>query len=443
MGGFMENRKIISFLDTTSEEVKTYYVQNLKKLVEEAKRKGVVDKFFLIREDDYFPYEYEWMPTSENTQLELTSTSLSSYLRDEMVQQKFQNPAFDFYIPIPQEDYNREMKKIPKTLGNILAPAHFRSTKHFTVNTPLGYTHSYNQVESKRKFIILDSIQNFLDSPYHYSIAYHDAYIDVTHEFLPISEHAIVLMSEENYKSSFNDKDLQTALSNRNLIVFKGEESLAINMVLASLGALPSRPGNPYIEYDAETSKILEQSIQDLATSYHMLYDQSHGNVNSKGGHFSDLYDNYYKGNTHFEEEVLVFLKEKYPEYSNLFAYYHTFDDFINSGAYLTLIKKVGFQSIVHTFEEYNQKALMDFQKRRQAYIYERNSITIEQHDVFVKTLDFIKENYSSFQHLDFKTQSYLQSQMISFFHSFDIQSQLNASYNLLSFQEEYKKSHL
>ena len=443
MGGFMEKRRIVSFLDTTSKEVRAYYIQNLEKLVEEAKRKGSIDKFFLIREDNYFPYEYQWMPTNENTQIELTSTSLSSYLRDEMVQQQFQNPDFDFYIPIPQEEYYKKMKEIPKTLGNILAPAHFRSTKHFTVNTPLGYTHSYNQVESKRKFIILDSIQNFLDSPYHYSIAYHDAYLDVTHEFLPISDQAIVLMSEENYNNSLNDGDLQNALSKRNVVVFKGDESVAINMVLASLGALPSRPGNPYMEYDSETFQILDQSIQDLANNHHMLYDQSHGNVNSKGGHFSDLYDNYYKGNIRFEEEVLEFLKQKYPEYPNLFVYYHTFDDFINSRAYLSLIKKVGWQSIVHTFEEYNQKALMDFQKRRQAYIAERNSITLEQHNVFVKTLDFIKENFSSFQYLDFKTQSYLQSQMISFFHSFDLQSQLNASYNLLSFQEDYKRSHL
>ena len=340
-----------------------------------------------------------------------------------------------------QEEYNKKLRELPKELGYLQTPAHFRSTKHFTVNTPLGYTHSYNQVESNRKYIIIDSSQIFLDSPYHYSIAYHDAYLDVTHEFFPISEQAIVLMSEEHYNSCLKDTDLQEALSKRRVIVFQGEESLAINMVLASLGALPSRPGNPYMEYDEETQQILENSIQELAFHHHILYDQSHGNLNFKGGHFSDLYDGYHKGMLHFEEEVLDFLKQKYTSYPNFFQY-HTFREFIKSGAYHSLITKVGWKSIVQTFEEYNKLALYRFKNERQAYIQERNSITPEQHEVFVKTLEFIKEYYASSEYFDFKTQSYLQSLMIPFFHSYDIQSQLDASYALLSFQEDQKRNH-
>ncbi|MBR1679602.1 MAG: hypothetical protein IJ704_03060 [Bacilli bacterium] len=432
----------ISYLDAASKEAKEYYIQRLGDLVSAAKEKGKVDSFYLIREDDFFPYEYMWMPTCEKTQIESTCTELSSELRDEIVHEKLNDHPLGFYIPVPQEEYNKKLRELPIELGYLQAPAHFRSTKHFTVNTPLGYTHRYNNVESNRNFIILDSIQNFLDSPYHYSLAYHDAYLDVTHEFFPISEQAIVLMSEENYKSCLNDKDLQTALSKRNLIVFKGEESLAINMVLAGLGALPSRPGNPYMEYDEETQQILENSIQELAFHHHILYDQSHGNLNFKGGHFSDLYDGYHKGMLHFEEEVLDFLKQKYTSYPNFFQY-HTFREFIKSGAYHSLITKVGWKSIVQTFEEYNKLALYRFKNERQAYVQERQSITPEQHEVFVKTLEFIKEYYASSEYFDFKTQSYLQSLMIPFFHSYDIESQLDASYALLSFQEDQKRGSL
>ncbi|MBR1817792.1 MAG: hypothetical protein IJ772_02980, partial [Bacilli bacterium] len=344
----MKQNTHISYLDAVSKEAKEYYIQRLRELVKDAKEKGKVDSFYLIREDDFFPYEYQWMPTCEKTQIESTCTELSSELRDEIVHEKLNDHPLGFYIPVPHEEYNKKLRELPKELGYLQTPAHFRSTKHFTVNTPLGYTHSYNQVESNRRYIIIDSIQNFLDSPYHYSIAYHDAYLDVTHEFFPISEQAIVLMSEDNYKNSLKDTDLQEALSKRRVIVFQGDESVAINMVLASLGALPSRPGNPYMEYDRETQQILENSIQELAFHHHILYDQSHGNLNFKGGHFSDLYDVYHKGMLHFEEEVLDFLKQKYTSYPDFFQY-HTFSEFIKSGAYHSLITNVGWISIVQT----------------------------------------------------------------------------------------------
>ncbi len=437
----MKNNTHVYYLDTELKETKEYYIQRLQELVHEAKQKKKIDSFYLIREDDFFPYEYQWMPTCEKTQMESTCTELSYELRDEIVHEKLNDHPLGFYIPLPQEEYDKKFQELPKELGYLQTPAHFRSTKHFTINTPLGYTHSYNNVESNRKFIILDSIHNFLDSPYHYSLAYHDAYIDVTHEFLPISEQAIVLMSEDNYKSSLNDKELQESLSKRNVIVFKGDESVAINMVLASLGALPSKPGNLYMEYDKETQQILEQSIQELAFHNHILYDQSHGNIDFKGGHFSDLFDRYHKGMLHFEESVVEYLKQKYPTYLESFQG-HTFSELIKSGTYHNLIIKVGWESIAKTFEEYNKLAIYRFKSEQQAYIQERKSITPEQHEVFVKTLDFIKEYYASSEQYDFKTQGYLQSLMIPFFHSYDIQSQLDASYALLSFQEEQKRSH-
>lgn len=438
----MENEiHTISKINTTSDEELSDYLDRLKNLAKEAKEKGSIDKFFLIHEDDYFPYEYQWMPTCENTQLELTSTNLSSYLRDEILHDLLNDHPDGFYIPVPDEVLEEKRKEIPIDLGNLLAPAHFRSTKHFTVNTPLGYTHRYNQVKSKRKFIIIDSAQAFLDSPYHYSIGYFDAYLDVTHEFLPISKQAVILMSEENYNNSLNDKKLQDALAKRNVVVFTGDESLAINMYLTTLGVLPNLPGNPYMElaYDSEIQNILEQSIQDLANRYNLLYNQGHGNIDGKGGHFSDLYDEIHKGIPFFENNVIQFLKKKYPYCSDLFRFHQTFATFIKSNDFHKLIQKVGSDEIIRTFNEYNKEALINFNERRKAYIAERSSITKEQHDVFVKTIEAIKDNYNSFDNLNSIAPGYLQQQMISFFHSYDLKSQYDAAINILDFLEKNK----
>ena len=96
------------------------------------------------------------------------------------------NSSLSSRFVIPSE-YEEARKKLPKELGYINNPVKFRSTKHFTVNTPLGYTGEYNQVESNRNFTIIDSLDNISRSGYAYSISYFDAYLDITHENLPIS----------------------------------------------------------------------------------------------------------------------------------------------------------------------------------------------------------------------------------------------------------------
>ena len=77
--------ELVSFsdevLDTNSRETIEKFKHNLEILIRRAKEKGKVDKFMLIREDDYFPYDWKWRVLSPNTNLEKVSTSLSYELR--------------------------------------------------------------------------------------------------------------------------------------------------------------------------------------------------------------------------------------------------------------------------------------------------------------------------------------------------------------------------
>ena len=138
-------------------------------------------------------------------------------------------------------------------------PVYFRSTKHFTVNTPLGLASEYNGVPSNRTFTIIDDISNFLSSGYGYSLSLTDAYLDVTHKPLKISDKAFIIISIDDYNKLKNDKEIMNMLKERQLIVYKGDLALAINMFLTEKGILPFRTNH---EYDDDLKQIITDSLK-------------------------------------------------------------------------------------------------------------------------------------------------------------------------------------
>ena len=80
----------------------------------------------------------------------------------------------------------------------------------------MNWIRSGNQfVEANRNFTVIDTLDNFLNSGYAYTADYKDAYLDVTHEGLKISEQAIVLISEDKYNTLINDPAIAEQLKNR------------------------------------------------------------------------------------------------------------------------------------------------------------------------------------------------------------------------------------
>ena len=147
------------------------YKNNLRLLVESAKKKGRIDEFRLIREDNLFPYDNLWRINSEETYRELAPSTFAFELRMAKAKSflKRDNTDYGFEIPVDEERVKEETRKLDKNYGKIYEPVKYRSTKHFTVNTPLPYTGSYNQVESNRNFVVIDRIDNFVNSGYGYS----------------------------------------------------------------------------------------------------------------------------------------------------------------------------------------------------------------------------------------------------------------------------------
>lgn len=387
-------------LDINSRENVEKFKHNLQILISQAKAKGRIDKFMIIREDDFFPNDCEWRVLSKNTNLELENISLSYELRVARALEKngierFMNIRGQRKrIPRPLSSKENEvLSTLDKTEGAVLLPSRFRSTKHFTVNTPLGVTGDYNSVSTDRDYIIMDNMDKFLESGYGYSVAYHDAYLDISHESLPISQDAVVLINDANYDRIMSDKSVASQLAQRRVVRFKGDEDIAIDMILAENGVLPSRIGTRYAQYDEEIREILDSSIKNLAKAHGLFFDKSHaGELKPTGGHFSNYYDD---KNRDYEEvfgQFVKFLKQKFPEQEELFSKNFKLDAQIA----LEIIDVLGTDAVFNAINEYNELANVKAQESLESYRQERANISPEVHDRFVSTVTLINNFYKN-----------------------------------------------
>ena len=175
-------------LDTTSKEAIAKFKHNLKTLYKRLNDTGTIEKIVAIRDDDFFPYDDNWVVASNQTTIEETNLLLSTRIRERLAikQAGLDKKVGNISIPPSREEMSEALKKVDKNIASISMPAHFRSTKHFTINTPLGATGAYNGVPTDRNFTIIDDASELINSGYTYSIAPRDAYLDVTHEPLKI-----------------------------------------------------------------------------------------------------------------------------------------------------------------------------------------------------------------------------------------------------------------
>lgn len=427
--------ELVSFsdevLDTNSRDSIEKLKHNLEILIKQAKEKGKIDKFILIREDDFFPADWEWRVLSKNTNLELESNSLSFELRKAYALEQNGIKSYTEIggMKVPNFSYNRYselLSKVDKTLGSVLLPSRFRSTKHFTVNTPLSITGNYNTVSTDRDYIIMDNIDNFLQSGYAYSVAYHDAYLDVSHESLPISQDAVVLINDEKYNKIMQDEKTASQLAQRRVVRFKGDELVAINMILTEMGALPSTIGTRYAEYDKELYDILDNSIKALAKEHNLFFDKSHaGDLKPTGGHFSNYYDD---RNTDYEQafkQFVSFLGEKFPENKDLFPEYIRFDE--NNSQ--KIVETLGTKALLEAIGEYNERASIKGKETLEEYKKDRQSITPEIHEKFVSTIGLINNFYkdgTNYENYEVKKQT--EEAIRSFLQSGTVKEQLQAA---------------
>lgn len=425
-----------SVLDTSSLVAIKKMQHNLEILINKVKEEGKIDKFMLIRDDNFLPNHWEWEVNSRNTHFEKLAPRLSIQLRDTIALEKagIINNLDGFELPIDEEDRKKAVAQVDKGLGCINVPVHFRSTKHFTINTPVDVTGDYNPAQAHRNFTIIDPIDSFLTSGYAYSIAWHDAYLDVTHESLPISENAVVLIEESKYHNLIKNPLIANQLKERKVVVYKGEEYMAVNMVLSEMGVLPSQIGPLYAHYDEQLKNILENSIQGLAKKYHLLYDKSHSGGD---GHFTDYFDEKDSNQNKSLNEFVAFLNQKFPNQSEMITLRTVCDSYYAE----KMIQAIGTKELLHAINEYNQMVQHQFALRHAEYKKNRKTITPQISAVFKHTLHRINQYYEAceFDHFSHEQQKVIENFILHFFQDSTVQEQLLAAKNVWNVLTENK----
>lgn len=413
-----------NIIDTTSDINIEKYKENLSKLIEQSKEKRQLDKFVIIRNDDFFPENYEWRVNSRYTNGEYRNLIRYTAPKDEPIKKSF------FDIIFKRKSKEKEEVKEDVNQEEILMlyyPVEFRSTKHFTVNTALGMTGEYNLVDSNRKFTIIDDIDNFLNSGYAYSLSEKDAYLDITHEPLKISEGAMILISIDTYNEIKDDKEMMENLSKRKFYVYKGELSLAINMLLSENGILPFR--SEY-QYDEETKGIIETSLRRLCVDYNLEYARPHG----MAGHFTSYIDQYDYSSKQvireFVEYINKYLGTDLIDMSRLTLY--------KESAWSEYIEEIGlnkFKQILDEFNKIQEKKLID---RKKEYMENRKGITPEISKLFKDTISLIKEYENEIGFISDYPE--LTKIVLKFYLSPDIESQVEAAITINNYFRELKE---
>ena len=427
-------------LDTTDKESIAKFKHNLKTLYKRLEETKEIDKFVIIRDDDFFPFDDKWTVASKETTLEETNLALSSRLRERIAKKQSGLNKKVGNIPIPPtEDEMRDaLKKVDRNIASILMPAHFRSTKHFTINTPLGATGDYNGVSSERNFTIIDTMDNFLNSGYAYSIAPHDAYLDVTHEPLVLSNQAIVLINEEKYVKLKENQELMNALQNKKVIRYKGSETIAVDMILTELGIIPTRVGMSYYEDSKGIAKTkTEEKLKEIAQEKEIAYDQSHGG--EKNGHFTSYYDDMNPDWDYAINRLENFLKEKYPNIpisSFSITKTSTADQ---------LIDAVGEESLVTTIKEYNEIIKEETKKARKKHVENRENLPKDVSDIFKKTIRRIEMFYKNNEKINYTTFELreLEENIRLFFQATTVDEQLKKASIILKTMKKEKNNEL
>ena len=366
--------EIVSFddevIDTSSPKNITIFKHNLEVLVIEYKQKGFIDKFMLVREDNYFPIDFRWFPIRKETAIKKTVLPISNILRKEYALEKanLNNNSL-------AKDIAKALDKVPLDLGFIYTSLDLAVTKHFNIN--------FLAKNKKNDFIIIDKLNNFLENKNGFVLSYEDTFLDVCHGGLDISLEAIILIEKDKYEKFIKDDNFKDLLNKRKVILYTGDKSLAVQMVLTEYKVLPYKVNDFYIKYDDEIKEILDNSLKILAQKNNLL-------DNLKEKHFTSYIEEYSKDYITSLEKFVIFMQNKFPLYKELFS---TFS--INEEKEARkVVQEIGVDNLLEAILEYNEITLKNFQEKYESYLKEYMNIKEEDKLLFNKVNFLLRKKY-------------------------------------------------
>ncbi len=438
-------------IDTTDTKTRETFYNNLKRLIEieEDPNKEFIDELATLRSVDNYPYESKWVCGSAYTDGEyrLIARYDKNAVRNETSKKR---SIFSFFWSKKVDEIREpELESL-----YLYTPVRFFSTKHFTINTALGTTLEWNNMNPNMNFVIIDDIDNFLESGYGYSLADKDAYCDVTHEPLPISKNSITVFNLDTYNRIKDDKELMERIfsTSKKIRIVKGDLVTGINMILVEEGKLPFRFGeDAKYEYPTSIKKKIEKSLQKICLDYNLEYDRSHGApnphfsyyINQHSGGDLDKWNNFDKdGKIHsimdVVKKVIRLLNERMGkivlnenDYNGEWDFTSFFVD-LNHKIQIGLIDPLILKSVL---DEINSLTKAEIEENRRNYFLDRKKITPEISELFKDTVRLVREHEKELA--TFLSSSEIQQDVIDFFLAPTVEEQVKSASKIKAYYSE------
>ena len=341
----------------------TYYKVPEKTDASNQKKNYTLEDCILVRTTDIFPKNHI-VQTNRNA---MTQTLERITIFKNEIVKRIRKKYPDNMNEAEKANYFKELDQYD------IYKEFYRSTIHFTING-LVSSHLYGNFDN-RPFIILEPLMYHIHDKSIEGLRVEDTYFS---DDMKLSNECIILISQEYFDSNKSNLELLENLKGYKVIVFDGDEKIAVQNILHQLGYNAfeiSEHGYLESNYISEMDKYgRELRIKtEEGKMNDFIYDYAKANNISIEPHcYSDIYykdaNEMYTKSLNREKDLLLFiinsvgisdeLKEEllyYIEYSNM-------EKLIDNPLISQLIDEIGLEPLKELIGEYNKNCILELE---------------------------------------------------------------------------------
>lgn len=327
-------------IDTTNPYLIEEFERKKDDLDYEQRKKGFydVDDFVMVRTTDFLNSKHTLEPICKVPFVTNTNNIALSAMYDIL------KDKYNIDVLSEDEEYDK-FKKMTYQYSPL--STQFRSTVHFTLNG-LVSNHSKGTFDN-RNFIVIDKLSKHLGIDDFRSIRMEDTF--VSGEF-PISNEAIILINESKYKQLL---EAYPYLNTYNVVLFKGNEKVATEMLLTSMNIVPEKIETHSAEYSRRT-ELYQKYFVSVTEEYKIeemkhCYSPEYAEDDQKNLVLWQIYD------TKFYNELFDYfaLKNEEKEYMVEYLTSYKHDSSEQTEMLKNFIMRVGLEKYQKFVTDYNQ----------------------------------------------------------------------------------------
>lgn len=334
---------VIMTIDVTNEYAKRELQEKREDLLYERRKKGnyEVSDFVIVRTTNHLDVDRTIKPLFHIPFIIKNNYIVKSAVEDILDEEEH----IDFFMDMDR--YNERSKMIKEKY--LPYSSQYRSTVHFAVN---GLVSSHSKGDfSNREFIIIDPLSYHLQNNDIRAFRMEDTYM---YGDVKLSPQAVIMLKKEKY----DELILQyPQLNDYNIVLYTGDETLAVEMYLTSVGIISEKIGEHGSEEHSCTFQISVfrnqlKGVYGIDCEPHWL-SQEYKNDDENSLIVWDYYNNL------FYSHLLSKLGVKEPEYSvRLADLMDMRKDEENKEYIKQVIRKIGLEQFSKIVNEFNRTIL-------------------------------------------------------------------------------------